>query len=230
MSDSHSTAPLPSGKPAEPAKPAKPPPDFPLCVHAAGYWVRRIRGQVPYFGKWDDPDGALKKYQEQREDSQAGRKVRSRGAGANIKELVNRFVSLKKSRPTLQALDLRLRRGPVLLDHQHPIALLLHDRFGHCFRQPIASMVAKAPCRQPVPLPPRGVRIRLNRRKGKACLALIQTRSAARGCASRTAGNRAHIPSDQYQPALPQPLPASARRASVPLPQPGIRRRGAVPG
>src|SRR5437588_778220 len=57
MSEDNSTAPLPSGKPN---KPSKPYPDFPLTAHPAGYWCKKIRGKLHYFGKWDDPDAALK--------------------------------------------------------------------------------------------------------------------------------------------------------------------------
>src|SRR6516164_7210144 len=61
MSDTHSTPPVQSGKPA------KPRPDFPLFAHAAGVWAKKIRGKLHYFGPWDDPDGALKKYHERKD-------------------------------------------------------------------------------------------------------------------------------------------------------------------
>src|SRR5690242_4618872 len=67
------TTPADAGKPA---KPSKPRPNFPLFPHATGRWAKKIRGQMHCFGPWDDPDGALKKYLEQKDDLQAGRKPR----------------------------------------------------------------------------------------------------------------------------------------------------------
>ena len=73
MSDTNPTAPSPSDKPAKPSKPAKPYPEFPLTAHPAGVWCKKIRGQLFYFGPWDDPDGALRRYNEQKDDLHAGR-------------------------------------------------------------------------------------------------------------------------------------------------------------
>src|SRR5882724_775560 len=66
MSEHHPTAPAAS------VKPAKPYPEFPLTAHPAGYWCKKIRGKLHYFGPWDDPDGALAKYLEQKDDLHAG--------------------------------------------------------------------------------------------------------------------------------------------------------------
>lgn len=44
-------------------KPVKPSPDFPLFAHAKGLWAKKIHGRTRYFGRWDDPAGALKAYQ-----------------------------------------------------------------------------------------------------------------------------------------------------------------------
>jgi integrase len=92
MSDSHFTAPPPSDKPT---KPSKPRPDFPLFAHAAGVWAKKIRGKLHYFGPWDDPEGALKKYQEQADDLHAGRKPRPDPAAVTVKEACNDFMDAK---------------------------------------------------------------------------------------------------------------------------------------
>jgi integrase len=91
MTESHSTA-----APVR-SKPAKPRPDFPLFPHAAGYWAKKIRGKMHYFGAWADPDAALKKYEEQKDALHAGRKPRETSEGATVHDLVNRFLNHKKA-------------------------------------------------------------------------------------------------------------------------------------
>lgn len=56
MSDTNSTTPKPSDKPA------KPRPDFPLTAHATRRWCKKIQGKLYYFGRWEDPQGALREY------------------------------------------------------------------------------------------------------------------------------------------------------------------------
>jgi integrase len=89
MSENHRTAPAPT------VKPAKPSPDFPLFPHATRRWAKKIRGQLHYFGPWDDPDGALKRYLEQKDALHAGRKPREETEGATVKRMCNRFLVAK---------------------------------------------------------------------------------------------------------------------------------------
>src|ERR1700751_3641287 len=87
MSESHPTAPI---------KPVKPYPEFPLTAHPAGYWCKKIRGKLHYFGPWSDPDGALQKYLDQKDDLHAGRTPRATGEGLTVRDLCNRFLTSKK--------------------------------------------------------------------------------------------------------------------------------------
>jgi integrase len=94
MSEPHFTTQHPSDKPA---KPSKPRPDFPLFPHAAGVWAKKIRGKLHYFGPWDNPDGALKKYEEQAEALHAGRKPRPDQGAATVKDVANDFLDAKQA-------------------------------------------------------------------------------------------------------------------------------------
>jgi integrase len=94
MSERHSTPPTPSDKRT---KPPKPYPDYPLTAHPAGYWCKKVRGKIHYFGPWADPDGALAKYLEQKDDLHAGRLLRPEAASVTVKDLVNAFLTHKQA-------------------------------------------------------------------------------------------------------------------------------------
>jgi integrase len=90
MSTAHPTAPTPA------VKPNKPYPDFPLTAHPAGYWCKKIRGKIHYFGPWGDPDAALKKYLEQKDDLHAGRTPRPEADTLTVKDVANAFLNAKQ--------------------------------------------------------------------------------------------------------------------------------------
>ncbi len=77
-------------------KPEKPHPDFPLYAHASKRWAKKVRGKTHFFGKWDDPQAALDKWIEVKDDLLAGRKPRPKRDGLKILVLVNAFLSYKK--------------------------------------------------------------------------------------------------------------------------------------
>jgi integrase len=84
---------------ARPAKPEKPYPDFPLTAHPTGRWCKKIRGTLHYFGRWDDPDGALANYNAQAEALHAGRKPRGEAPeGATVKDVANGFLNAKDAK------------------------------------------------------------------------------------------------------------------------------------
>lgn len=78
------------------SRPDKPYPTFPLFPHATRRWAKKIRGKMHYFGPWDDPDGALQKYLDQKDDLHAGRTPRAITGELTIRDLVNHFLTSKK--------------------------------------------------------------------------------------------------------------------------------------
>lgn len=77
--------------PGKPAKPSKPYAEFPLTAHPAGYWCKKIRGRLYYFGPWSDPDAALKRYLEQKDALHAGRLRRPDPGCVDCKDRLQRL-------------------------------------------------------------------------------------------------------------------------------------------
>jgi integrase len=77
-------------------KPDKPYAEFPLFPHATKRWAKKIRGKLVYFGPWADPQAALDRFLQQKDDLFAGRVPRVQGDGLTIADLSNRFLTTKR--------------------------------------------------------------------------------------------------------------------------------------
>ena len=78
-------------------KPGKPRPDWPLFAHANGSWAKKIKGRLYYFGPWSDPETALQKYLDTKDYLAAGRTPPADQGGLSVRELVNRYLTARKS-------------------------------------------------------------------------------------------------------------------------------------
>src|SRR5262245_55335521 len=84
-----------STTPVSQSKPIKPSPDFPLFPHATGRWAKKIRGKLHYFGRWSDPDAALARYLEEKDDLHAGRVPRDAADALTVYTLCGKFLTAK---------------------------------------------------------------------------------------------------------------------------------------
>lgn len=58
--------------------------------------AKKIWGRLDYFGPREDPNGALQRVLDQKDDLLAGRKPRVRGEGLSTRDLANRFLTTKR--------------------------------------------------------------------------------------------------------------------------------------
>jgi integrase len=97
------------------ARRPKPPKNFPLRVHkGTGYWCKKVRGRVFYFGKVaDDPNGtaALDAWLKDKDDLLAGREPRVRSEGLTVEELCFRFLAHHEERRNNGELNPRTYQG-----------------------------------------------------------------------------------------------------------------------
>ena len=109
-------------------KPDKPYPEFPLFAHATRRWAKKIKGKLHYFGRWDDPEGALNEYLDLRDDLHAGRTPDKDRSGLTLRELCNRFIHTKRIK-----LDNAKLTAATFLDYDRVCRLLI-EQFGRTRR------------------------------------------------------------------------------------------------
>jgi len=119
------------------------PKGFPLSIHkGTGYWCKKIRGRVYYFGRVaDDPKGeaALEEWLDKKDDLLAGREPRAKSDGMTVEQLSFRFLAHKEAMRDNDELNPRTYQGyfatcktlvDVLDKHRRrPVADLTPDDF-----------------------------------------------------------------------------------------------------
>jgi integrase len=105
-----------------PDRPKKPYADFPLYPHPLGYWAKKIRRKIHYFGRWARViDGkltalpyepawkdALEQYKVQADDLHAGRPPRETAGAFTVADLCNHFLTAKLRRQKAGGLGTRM--------------------------------------------------------------------------------------------------------------------------
>jgi len=76
-------------------RPGKPYPGFPLYAHNSGKWARKVRGRIYYFGRWEDPDAALREYLHAEPYLKAGVPVPDPNAVFSLGKLCDEFYEAK---------------------------------------------------------------------------------------------------------------------------------------
>ncbi|MSQ94593.1 MAG: site-specific integrase [Gemmataceae bacterium] len=96
MTERNSTAPRRRRKPVKPKKPDK---TYPLFAHNNGQWCKKVRQKLHFFGVWADPQNALERWLDEKDDLLAGRVPRSRHLddAPALRDLVNQFLTTKSA-------------------------------------------------------------------------------------------------------------------------------------
>lgn len=105
-------------------KPAKPRKDFPLFAHASGQWAKKVRQRLYYFGKWDDPVAAERKWEQSKQALLEGRDPNESTPGETLKWLCDSFMESKQLKHDRGDLSTRA------LKDYHRIVKHLADHFG----------------------------------------------------------------------------------------------------
>jgi integrase len=95
------------------AKSKKPRADFPLFPHVRGYWAKKVRGKLHYFGKVagdEKGQAALNKWLAEKDDLLAGRTPRVKTDGLTVRDLCNRFLTTKRMMADAGEITLRTFR------------------------------------------------------------------------------------------------------------------------
>ena len=79
-------------------KPAKPRQDWPLTPSPNGHWVKKIRGRVYNFGRWEEPDKALERYVQERDYIQVNGCRPIDDGGIRLDNAVELFLKRQKNR------------------------------------------------------------------------------------------------------------------------------------
>ncbi len=99
--------------------------DFPLFAHQNGQWAKKIRGKLHYFGQWDDPDGAMIRWLDVKDDLLAGRTPRDKNPnGVTLKAMLDRFRTEKSDRIDSGELS------PRTLQDYRAVCQIVADVFG----------------------------------------------------------------------------------------------------
>ena len=103
-------------------KPQKPYPSFPLTANGNGKWSKKIGGKVFYFGPWEDPEGALEKYLDVKDDIHAGREARrtpsiwNRGRDGRKQPQPVQPQPVQEPMPAVQPVPLAISKPNAFLD------------------------------------------------------------------------------------------------------------------